>query len=124
MRRASTRGLELQNAWSATLLGVLLVVPWTPSTFLSAPGYRIFLDSGIPEEVWGLVFLLLGVAQLMAVLADHVVGRRISSALLGSLFGVYVAGVAAANPVSAAIPFVLPMVVGQTWAFFQARRVV
>lgn len=120
----STQALELQNGWSAALMGLFLLSPFQTSTFASAPGYSVFLDSGIPEEGWGLVFLALGALQLAAAWRDNVVARRIAAALLAVLFGIYVAAVAVANPVSAAIPFVMPMVIGQGVAFYRARRVV
>ena len=121
--KLSSSTLEVQNSLSAALMGLFLLSPFQTSTFASAPGYAVFLDSGIPEEGWGLLFLALGVLQLAAVWRDNVVARRIASAMLAVLFGIYVAGVAVANPVSAAIPFVLPMVAGQAWAFYRARVV-
>lgn len=116
----STRSLELQNALAALLVGVLLLLPF--DTFATASGYRVFADWA-PEPVWGVSFLGLGAAQLAAVLGDAVVLRRLSAAFLAVLFAVYVVGVALANPISAGIPFVLPQVLGQVWAFWQARRI-
>lgn len=122
-RLVSSKPVEIQNGASAVLVGVLLLIPLEMSTFATAPGYRAFLDSGIPEEGWGFVFLILGLLQLGSALYDHLVIRRLAAGLLACLFAVYVAGVALGNPVSAAIPFVLPQVIGQVWAFYRIRKV-
>jgi hypothetical protein len=116
----STRSVEIQNGMAAFLVGLLLMYP--AKTFASGPGYRVFLESGIPEFGWGAVFMVLGGLQVTGSLTGPVVLRRLAASLLACLFGVYVIGFAIANPVSAAIPFVLPMVVGQVVAFFVARR--
>lgn len=121
IRSSSTRSLELQNGWSALLVGLLLLLPF--DTFATAVGYRTFA-AWAPEPIWGLSFLGLGTAQLAAVLVDIVVLRRIAAALLAVLFGLYVVGVAIANPISAGVAMIAPLVVGQVWAFYQARRVV
>jgi hypothetical protein len=121
LRSVSTRSLEFQNAWVAVLVGVYLLAPG--ETFGTAIGYRAFALLA-PEAVWGAVFLVIGSAQLLAVLRDHVVGRRLAAGLTAVLFGAYVAGFLVSNPLSAAIPFVAPLVAGQVWAFYRARVVV
>lgn len=118
----STRGLEVQNSASAILVGLYLLHP--AETFGSAAGYAMFRESGFSELIWGSVFLVIGTLQLCAVLQDNVIGRRVMAVSLAVLFGIYVVGFALANPLSLAIPFVLPMVLGQVWAYYQARRVV
>lgn len=120
LRTVSTRSLEFQNALVAFLTGVYLLAPG--ETFATAAGYRTFALVA-PEPVWGVTFLLIGSAQLAATLTDHIVGRRLTSGLTAVLFGVYVAGFLVSNPLSAAIPFVAPMVAGQVWAFYRSRRV-
>ena len=121
MRTVSTRSLEVQNGWSAAMVGLFLMLP--VETFSTASGYTVFLKSGLPEPFWGALFLVLGVLQLVAAFQNRVIPRRIAASLLACLFGVYVAAIAVGNPASAAIPFVLPMVVGQVWAFYRARVV-
>lgn len=120
-RNVSTRSLELQNALVAFLVGAYLLLPG--ETFSTAAGYRAFAMLA-PEPVWGTAFMLIGSLQLTAVLADHVVGRRLTAGLTAVLFGVYVAGFMVSNPLSTAIPFVLPLAIGQAWAFYRSRRVV
>ena len=63
MRAVSTRAIELQNGWSALLVGALLLYP--SATFQTAASYQFFAAYG-DEWTWGLVFLALGVAQLLA----------------------------------------------------------
>lgn len=120
LQRVSTRSLEFQNAWVAWLVGVYLLLPG--ETFGTAAGYRTFALLA-SETVWGAAFLVIGSVQLLAVLWDHVIGRRLAAALTAVLFGGYVAGFLVSNPLSAAIPFVAPLAVGQAWAFFRSRRV-
>lgn len=121
MTRWSTRSLELQNAWSALLVGITLLIP--VSTFGTSTTL-IELERFLPEWAWGVVFALLGLAQIIGVVKDIVVVRRLSAALLGILFAVYVTTLFYFNPASFGASFVLPMAVGQAWSFFQARRVV
>jgi len=119
--RISTRSLEFQNGWSALLVGGLFLLP--PKTFSTAVGYQVFAEWA-PESSWGVLFLTIGACQCLAVVFDFIVLRRISAAFLAILFSIYVIGFVLANPVSAAIPFVVPMIVGQLWAFRQSRRIV
>ena len=116
---SSTRSLEFQNAWASFLVGCLLLHP--ASTFGTAVGYRWFAEWA-PEWVWGALFLALGAGQLVAVVTDAVPARRITAGLTAVLFAVYAAGIAVSNPLSVAVPFVVPLAIGQAWAFVQARR--
>lgn len=119
IRASSTRGLELQNGTVAILCGVVLLLP--PSTFATAPGYRLF--EAAPESIWGVSMLGAGAAQVAAAIHDAVLMRRVAAVLLGVLFAAVGLGVLWVNPISAFAPVMLVLAAGQTWSFWQARWV-
>ena len=118
--KMSSSSLEIQNSFSAIWTGILLVLPF--DTFASATAYIFFADIA-HENIWGLMFFTLGLFQLLSVFADVVALRRICAALLAVLFALYVFGVLLANPYSLALSFIAPMIIGQIFAFYQARKV-
>lgn len=117
----STMPLEVQNGWSALLIGIILLLPF--NTFGSSPWYQTF-ERWAPESTWGVIFLALGIVQLVSTLTDVVIFRRLASALLAILFLVFATGVVSWNVRSIWIGLLVPVVVGQVWAFYQSRKVV
>ena len=110
----------MQNGLSGLLTGTWLLLPI--NTFASTPSYQLLADIA-PEWVWGLLFLIFGITQLTSVSLDQVRMRRISSALLALLFIIYISGVFTSNPYSLAMPFIIPMILGQIFSFYRARLV-
>ena len=118
--KISSSGIEIQNGLSGLLTGVWLLLP--VNTFSSAASYQFFAEIA-PEWAWGFLFLILGAAQLISASLDQVRIRRISASLLAMLFIIYISGVLTANPYSLAIPFIIPMILGQIFSFYRARLV-
>lgn len=117
---ASTLWLELQNGLVALALGLLLLAP--PSTFGTAVGYRM-MSAWAPEPAWGAAYAVLGAVQIASALTDRVIARRIAASLLAASFAVYAVALFVANPLSAGWAFVVPLAIGEAWAWWQARRV-
>ena len=118
--KISSSGIEIQNGLSGLLTGTWLLLH--VNTFASTPSYQLLADIA-PEWVWGLLFLIFGITQLTSVSLDQVRMRRISSALLALLFIIYISGVFTSNPYSLAMPFIIPMILGQIFSFYRARLV-
>ena len=98
---------EALTAWASLLYGVWLIVPGTTMDASIAPVYAVIVALGVPEEVWGLLFLAAGVFRLYAVLYKRHNLRRWAALLAIWQWGLFALGLFAASPMAALPTFCL-----------------
>jgi hypothetical protein len=118
---AQKRKMEIGLGGLTAGLGLWIVLP---SRSMNTTGYSALLDIA-PEFQWGMMFLSVGVAHMVAILVNGLrwwtpISRSLMCTISAVLYAVWSAGFWQASPASTAVYTYLSLSAMSAWCFYYA----
>lgn len=117
--RVDTRSLETSSAATLGLNGLVLVLP--ASTFGANPTAFAAMSS-LPEWMWGVILMLVGLVQAYAVASHNADCRRRAALVAVSLYAFLATLYFVANPINLGTPTWCVYVAGNLYALHALGR--
>ena len=111
---------ELQGSLIAMFWGLWLLNPWT-DVFSTYSGYQI-LGKILPEMLWGAIFTVIGLIQLLGLLWHNQGMRRNGSFAAALLWMIVWLSLARSSPWFLSTPTTFMFFVGAAWGYLRIAR--